>query len=87
MIGASSVDYGPTVILVQSETYCGVSLWARPDQRPDRGKKHALAEVQHYRPYLALGTVIEGRYLPAVLLNQLEMMTAVSNHQVRTPGF
>ena len=81
-----------TTTLVQSQvgftlTRCGVSLWAHPDQRHDRGKKWALTEVQHYTPYLALGRVVEGRYLPAVLLNQLKMMTAVSNHQVRTPGF
>ena len=47
---------------------CGVSLWARPDRRPPRGK---------WRP-LTLGRVIEGRYIPRYLLNQSEMMTAVS---------
>ena len=65
---------------------CGVSLWAGPEQRLSRGKRCVLAEVQPFRR-MALGRVIEGRYIPTYLLNQPEVMTAVSDCQVSTPGF
>ena len=51
--------------------YCGVSLGDRLTGRHHtEGRQWDRGRVQTRRPYLSLGSVIEGRYFPNYLFNQ-----------------
>ena len=58
---------------------CGVSLSRRPGEHFHQLGQSPEGGVQHQRPPRPLGQLIEGRYVPNTVLNQLDMMTHAPN--------